>query len=372
MEIPNQPLVIDAGSSTIRAGIAGDSEPGFVFPSYIGRVKHDRVMLGGLQGSEFVGPDAQENRGLLTLRYPIRRGVVTNWNDIEKLFEAVYKPKKTDVKGLHSEDHPILITEPPLNTYKNRQNMAELLFETFHVPAMYVAIPSVLSLYASGKTNGLTLDVGDGVSYCVPVFKGFAITNAILRSNMGGSDVTDYLQLLLRKIGINLMTTAEREIVKEIKENHSLLMVDGAKYKRTENIVYKLPDGQKVEVGKTELSRAPELLFKPQLIGSEESSISDLVSNTISRSDMDLRTTLYQTILLSGGTTETHKFGDRLLNELKLLSPPSTKLRIFAPPNRSNAAWTGGSILGGLGTFKKMWITAEEYAENPNKIHQFN
>lgn len=370
MELHNQPLVIDAGQSCIRSGFAGESVPRMAIPAYIGRAKHERCMLNGLQGSEFVGREAEENRGLLRLEYPMQRGIVQNWTDMELLFQELYKPRPNEVKGIESGEHPVLLTEPPLNTYRNREKLAELFFETFNVPALYFAIPSVLSLYAAGKTNGLTLDVGDGVAYCVPVYKGFALSNAIMRSNIGGSDVTDFLQLLLRKISVNLMTTAEREVVKEIKNAHSFLSTADLPPELTHAKTYKLPDGQKVEIGSTELSRAPELLFRPIIIGSEERGVSELVTDAIKRSDMDLRSTLYQSILLSGGATETTNFGDRLLSDLKKAAPTSTKLRIFAPPDRVNSAWIGGSFLGGLGTFKKMWISAEDWEENPNKIHQ--
>lgn len=369
MDLPNQPLVVDAGASAVRAGFAGEAAPGIVFPAYTGCVKHERVMLGAPTPSEFVGAEALENRGLLRLTHPITHGVVRNWADMELLFHHMYTPRKHDVKGIESEDHPVLLTEAPLNVRKNRERMAELFFETFNVPALYFAVPAVLSLYASGKTNGLALDVGDSVAYCVPVYKGFAISNAIMRSDLGGADVTDFLQLLLRKIGVSLLTTAEREVVKEIKDAHSFL-ASSAEPSAGASVSYKLPDGQKIEIGHTELARAPEILFRPLVAGSEERGVAELVSDAISRSDLDLRSTFYQSILLSGGFTETRNFGDRLLNELKASSPPATKLRIFAPPDRVNSAWTGGSFLGGLSTFKKMWVSAEDWAENPGRIHQ--
>lgn len=63
-------------------------------------------------------------------------------------------------------------------------------------------------------------------------------------------------------------------------------------------------------------------------------------------------------------------FGDRLLNEVKKLAIKDMKIKIYAPPERKYSTWIGGSILAGLATFKKMWVSAEEYQEDPDIIHK--
>jgi centractin len=132
---------------------------------------------------------------------------------------------------------------------------------------------------------------------------------------------------------------------------------------------YILPDGQELRLG-AERFRAPELLFSPYLIGSEYKGVHQTVSDSIARVDMDLRASLYENIVLSGGSTLTRGFGDRLLSEIKnLVTRSNTKIRIFAPPERKYSTWIGGSILAGLSTFKKMWVSADEWQENPNIIH---
>ncbi|KAI6879885.1 Actin-like, partial [Hortaea werneckii] len=211
------PIVIDNGSGTIRAGYAGEDLPKCFFPSFVGRPKHLRVLAGGLEGDVFIGNRAQELRGLLKIKYPLEHGIVTDWDDMERIWQYIY----TDELKTLSEEHPVLLTEAPLNPRQNRDTAAQILFETFNVPALYTSIQAVLSLYASGRTTGIVLDAGDGVSHAVPVYEGFAIPSSIRRIDVAGRDVTEHLQTLLRKQGSVFHTSAEKEIVKNIKEKTS-------------------------------------------------------------------------------------------------------------------------------------------------------
>lgn len=212
-------------------------------------------MAGALEGDVFIGPQAQQYRGLFKINYPLEHGIVTDWDDMERIWQYVYTEELKTV----SEDHPVLLTEPPLNPRENRDTAAQVLFETFNVPALYTSVQAVLSLYASGKTTGLVLDSGDGVSHAVPVFQGFAIPNSIRRIDVAGRDVTEHLQQLLRKNGKVFHTSAEKEIVKQIKETLSYVALDPAKEEKDwsggagrtdgKSVEYTLPDGQKLKVG---------------------------------------------------------------------------------------------------------------------------
>ena len=110
------------------------------------------------------------------------------------------------------------MTEAPLNPRKNRDQIAEIFFESIRAPALFFAPPSVLSLYASGRTTGIVLDVGEGVTHAVPVYEGFALKHSVTRSDVAGRDVTRQLQLQLRRTGLCFTTTAEADLVKTLKE----------------------------------------------------------------------------------------------------------------------------------------------------------
>lgn len=358
-------VVIDNGTGVMKAGFAGAETAQCVFPSYVGRPKHTRIMAGAVEGVEgdlFVGTKAEDMRGILKLRYAMSHGIVEHWEDMEQIWRHIYGELKCA-----AEEHPVLLTEAPLNPRKNREQAAEIFFETFGAPALFVSAQAILSLYASGRTSGVVLDCGDGVTHAVPVYEGFALPHAIMRSDIAGRDVTEHLALQLRRSGHVFHTSAEREVVRQIKEKECYLAMNAVKEEQNEqdkhsSHQFKLPDGTMLSLG-AERFRAPEILFHPSQVGLEYPGIHELLATSISRADMDLRQSLYSQIVLSGGSTMFDKFGERMLNDLKKLAPKDIKIRISAPPERRMSTWLGGSILASMATFKKMWVSKEEYEE---------
>ena len=365
-EVTGKPLVIDNGTGLSKNGYAGEDQPRTVFPTLVGYPKYQGIMsdVDHYVREYYVGEEAMNLRGVLKLMYPLEHGSVKDWDAMEKIWHYTFH---NDLR-VNPSDHPVLLTEPPLNPDLNKQKMFEIMFNTFNVPALYVSMQAVLSLYASGRTTGLVIDAGDGVIHIVPIYEGFAISHAIKRIDIAGRDITAHLQKLLMSRGFKFISSAEKEIVRDIKERLCYVALEpekemklAEKHQGLEK-QYILPDGNTITIG-AERFMAPEAFFNPQLIGREEEPLDEAIYGSVSACDIDLRKELYQNIVLSGGSTMFPGLKERLHKELSELVPENVEIRIVAPPERRYSVWIGGSILASLKTFQRLWISKKEFED---------
>ena len=263
-----------------------------------------------------------------------------------------------------------LLTEAPRNPKQNREKMIALMFEQFHVKNTYVALQAVMSLYAAGRTTGLVCDAGDGVSHTIPVFEGYCIPHAIEKMEIAGRVITDWMQKLLLGCGESFTSSAELEIVKDIKEKTAYVAqnyeseLSNCENSAEKDMQFTLPDKRVITVPGAVRIKCPELLFKPELNGKSCKSLHALTAASIQASDIDVRKDLCKNIIMSGGTTMYEGIADRLKAEVEGLMPAGAEIRIVASADRKYAVWKGASTLASLSTFASSWISEEDYNEH--------
>lgn len=363
----NTVVVLDNGSGMVKAGFAGEEAPQCVFPAIVGRPKNASAMMGTNQKNEYIGDEAAQKRGILNLNYPIAAGIVESWEDMEKVWHHTFynelRVSPNEIKG-------VLLTEAPRNPKANREKMVQIMFETFEVQNIYVAIQAVMSLYSAGRTTGLVTDSGDGVTHTVPVFEGFSLPHAVEKMEIAGRVLTNYLQKLLLESGHNFTSAAELEIVREIKEELCFIAQnyeeerEQATKSSEHDKQYTLPDKAVITIPASVRMGAPELIYKPQLNGMSCKSIDALAWASVSAADIDVRRDLCKNIIMSGGSTMYEGMADRLKNELVARAPSGAEIRVVASADRKYAVWKGGSTLASLSTFASSWVTKEDYEEH--------
>jgi actin-related protein len=382
-------IVIDNGSQTIKAGYSGEDAPRSVFPSMLGQIADREAYRGQEIKDCYVGSEAQEHREMLALSYPIQRGVVTDWDAMEKLWDYTF------TNELHvspeASNMPVLLTDAPLNPKVNRERMAQIMFENFKVSGFYIATQAVLSLYASGRTRGIVVESGADVTHAVPIFEGYALPHAILRLDMGGKDVSEYLRKKLATKGPQyVFSHNQMDIVRDIKEKLCYVApvsYEEEKARQQSEKPYELPDGVVIGIDREARTSCAETLFQPSLLNdfggddhlaSASKGIADLCFESIQKCDKDLQKDLFSSVVLAGGTSMLPGFAERMNNEI-IHKASSADCALLAPrvrivpdlqgrergynSQRKHAAWIGGSMFASLPTFGQIEITKQEWED---------
>lgn len=377
-----KPIICDNGTGFVKCGFAGENFPSFIFPSMIGKplMRFEEDFKDVELKEVMVGDECAKYRDMLETSYPVENGIVRDWKGMKHLYDYTWAKM-----GIDPKDHKILLTEPPLNPKENQKKMLEVMFETYNFSAAKVGIQAMLVLYAQGLLSGVVLDSGDGVTHVVPVWEGICPPNLIKRLNVAGRHMTRYLIKLLQVRGYNFNRSADFETVRQIKEKVCYVGYDLAIEKQlaleTTTLVqnYTLPDGRVIKVS-SERYEAPEVIFNPALIDSEQMGMQHLLFNMIQEADIDLRSTFYKHIVLSGGSTMYPGLPSRLEKEMKQLYLENVlkgdksrlakfKLRIEDPPRRKHMVFLGGSVLADIMKDRpEFWISREEWAEQGDRI----
>ncbi|KAH7858898.1 hypothetical protein Vadar_029185 [Vaccinium darrowii] len=426
-------IVIDLGSHTCKAGYAGEDAPKAVFPSVVGSI--DQMELddpdnsdknsGSIPDSKSVvrSFDAEKSKGKRKLYVgsqalgyrrdhmevlsPIKDGVVVDWEIVESIWDHALR----DCLLIDPKEHPMLLAEPSSNTQQQREKTAELMFEKYKVPALFLAKNAVLTSFASGRATSLVVDSGGGLTTIAPVHDGYVLQKAVQSSPIGGEFLSDCLMKSLESKGLNIKprysfkrkeirpgefqtvdldfpsTTesyrlySQRVIASDIKESVCRAPdtpYDESSYSNIPMTPYELPDGQTIEIG-ADRFKIPDVLFNPSLVqtipGMESFAdtaasvrgLPQMVIDSINKCDVDIRRELFSSILLSGGTASMQQLKERLEKDLLEESPQAARVKVLASGNateRRFSVWIGGSILASLGSFQQMWFSKSEYEEH--------
>ena len=362
-------LVIDNGSDTIKAGFSGKHSPHTVFPTVVAH--RDAAIMDSCSKTVFVGDEAVVRRDRLSLKSPIQQGIVHSWDDMEQIWQHTFD----NILYVNTQEHPILLTESPVNPTGNLEKMIEIMFETFSVPAMYAATPPVLALLASGRTGGVVLDVGHGASHAMPIYEGYRVRYALEHIDFAGQHLSEYIIKLLHKRGYSYKSAEDRDTVREIKEKLAYVALDfDAEMEKIKGKVlsgkhFKLPDGRAVKIDNERLLfQCPELLFRPATeFGTTAVGVHRAIHNAIMKVGADFRSKCYNNIILCGGSTCFRGMRTRLAEEMAAIAPATEKIEVVAPPGREYSAWVGGSILSAL-DIPIGWIHMEEYKDTGRSI----
>ena len=238
-------IIIDNGSFNSKVGFSGYDEPTIIrtcvgYPKYSKTLEYHSTYYE--KNECFIGDLAIENRGISKINYPIKYGDITSLNELEIIWDYFFK----EVLHCDPDSHRIILTEPCNNKRKNREEITKFLFETYNIPALYFANQAILALNSTGRSTGIVVESGDGVTQIAPVYCNYCISHAIKRTKYAGKDLTDFMLNLLSEIGLRFTTSSEKDITKSIKESACYVAQNyEIKKKFVEDHEIMLPDGKK-------------------------------------------------------------------------------------------------------------------------------
>eukprot|EP00939_MAST-03C_sp_MAST-3C-sp1_P003567 g3567.t1 len=412
----NPAVVIDNGTGYTKMGYSSNVEPQFVIPTAIAtQHKAGSVDRSEMKDLDFyVGDEAVKNKDHYSLNYPITHGLIENWSNMERLWQrCIFKYMRCD-----PEEHYFLLTEPPMNPPENREYTAEVMFETFNVPGLYIAVQACLALAASYTSlkhttdkvldpsmmhTGTVIDSGDGVTHIVPVSHGYVIGSCIRHIPLAGRDVTKFILNMLKDRKEAIPPEDAKLVAKLIKERHCYTCKDVArefqKFDQNPDKCFRKYSGINRYTHKPwscdigyERFLGPEIFFNPEIFNADyKKPLSTVVDEVVQACEIDTRRGLYNNIVLSGGSTLFRDFHRRLQRDIKGIvnkrieknvesirkagvkcKKPTVAVNVVSHPMQRYAVWFGGSILSGSSSFYQICHTKEQYDEEGPRICRHN
>ncbi|KAJ5078501.1 actin-7-related [Anaeramoeba ignava] len=358
-------IIMDNGSMLTKAGFGEENEVRSVFTTLVKRPKNRSPFLGINSKEAYIGDEVWLRRGTYIEKYPIQNKMITDWDDIEKIwFHTFYNELRID-----PEDKTVILSEPSLNRKKIREICFEIMFETFSPQFFWMANSGFLALLFSEKKTGIVIEFGYSQMYIIPIFEGIVLDHAVVKSDFSGNDINDFMTQILNKKNYNMITSFEREIVRDIKEKLCFVSFD---YENDKEISekggfnkkqYELPDGTDILID-FERFTCPELIFQPNLIGFSQSlSVTGLIEKSISKCDIEIQPILLKNIILSGGSTKFPGFSERLKKEIINSFGKNFEVEITSPSNSTYSVILGGFKLSKMSSFNNIKISNQEFKE---------
>ncbi|KJH40371.1 Actin [Dictyocaulus viviparus] len=406
-------VVFDAGSHSLRVGFAGEEYPKGDIPSFVAvqetEADEDVDMDGGPESNNV---KKKRNVFIGTTKIVVPRKNTTIHVEDWEMFENLLDHSYSEILHSEAQYHPALFTESAWNEKSKRERLTEIMFEKYNIPAFFLCKNAVLTAFANGRTSGLVVDSGATQTSAIPVYDGYAVTHAVVRSSIGGDIICEQLQLMLNEQNIDLVPVYKIGGKEEVNENEpprwsirknlpevtdsydkymrkqiledmaiSILQLcdtplDAEYAEKLPSAPYSFPNGFTKEF-LAERIKIPESLFDLKYLRNVPAvqstllNVTQIATTAAGMCDIDIRPTLYSGLMVTGGNSLILGFTERLNHDLAHKCPPTIKLRVSAAPTpmeRRFGAWIGGSILGSLGSFQQMWIAKSEFEETGRTI----
>ena len=358
------PAIIVNGCKNTRVGFAGKEAPMCKFESVVGRPRHRITCMIGIGFRDaYVGDEAISKRGILHNRYPINCERIENYDDLEKIwYHSFYEQLK-----IAPEEHPSCIYFSNSNK-EEYEKTTQIMFETFNVPSLYIANPSV-ALNAVGKDTGIVYFSGGNSTFSVPVYQGCLIKSGEIKYNFGGNNISEYLVKLLTQKGYIFETTKEKMVIETMKQKHSFLSLDlerdieSSKNKSKPEISFTLPDDTVIHIAQ-EIFCCTESIFEPSLVDKPFMKPQEMIHYSASQIEPSLVKDFLENIVVCGGNTLIPNFKERLQKGLNSIGSSNFEKNIVKTEiESSELMFKGCSLISSLKTFEKSSLTKDEYDE---------